>query len=557
MDASGTAPHGAHPTSIAELRAVAQPPEVRGRRNAEHWTASLYLRNLSPYLTWLLLKTSISANGVTGLMILVGWSTAAALLIPGIWGAALALILGQLQMLVDCCDGEVARWRGTSSPAGVFLDKVGHYTTEALIPIVLGIRAAGFPFQAPDDYLWTTLGVTLALIIVLNKALNDMVHVARANAGLAKLADTHGESAPTHGLVSPAATCCTVRAVPPAVPLGRTDDARAARGRSSACSSATSSRTASSSPYWCRWRFSRSSGTSSRSWRRSVSGPELTTFGVVVLTQGKRPDDLRRGLDSVLAQHGVATDIVVRRQRLGPGDRRAAAPDGVATLALDGEPRDPCRPQPRCAVRHGRAPLLPRRRREHPRRRLPDRRHGAPRPRPRDRHDPAADRRPVGTTSPRRWIPRIRKGDADAVERRRSRCGRARSSSRATSSTRAGGWAAPFFYAHEGIDLAWRVWDEGRCAWYAGDLVAAPPGDRADPALRTTTGSTRATASGWRGATCRRSSSRSTSARGRASSSSAGSADHRRLPRGSADGRKAGRRTRASVDRCPGGRSGA
>jgi phosphatidylglycerophosphate synthase len=198
----GVPPHGKRPTSIAELRAVAQPPEVRGRRNAEHWTASLYLRNLSPYLTWLLLKTNISANGVTALMILAGWSTAAVLVIPGIWGALLALILGQLQMLIDCCDGEVARWRGTSSPAGVFLDKVGHYTTEALIPIALGIRAAAYPFETPADYLWTTLGTTLALVIVLNKALNDMVHVARANAGLTKLADTRGESAPTHGLVA-------------------------------------------------------------------------------------------------------------------------------------------------------------------------------------------------------------------------------------------------------------------------------------------------------------------------------------------------------------------
>jgi len=195
-------PNNSRPRSIAELRAVAQPPEVRGRRNAEHWTASLYLRNLSPYLTWMLLKTRVSANGVTGLMILVGWSTAAALLIPGIWGAVVALLLGQLQMLVDCCDGEVARWRRTSSPAGVFLDKVGHYSTEALIPIALGVRAAGYPFEVSADFLWTTLGVTLALLIVLNKALNDMVHVARANAGLARLADTHGESAPTHGLVS-------------------------------------------------------------------------------------------------------------------------------------------------------------------------------------------------------------------------------------------------------------------------------------------------------------------------------------------------------------------
>ncbi|HCL70402.1 MAG TPA: transferase, partial [Actinobacteria bacterium] len=44
---------------------------------------------------------------------------------------------GQMQMLLDCCDGEVARWRDTSSPKGVFLDRVGHYVTEGLIPIAL------------------------------------------------------------------------------------------------------------------------------------------------------------------------------------------------------------------------------------------------------------------------------------------------------------------------------------------------------------------------------------------------------------------------------------
>ena len=190
------------PTSIAQLREVTQPPEVRLRANAEHWTASLYLRDVSPYLTWLLLRTSISANGVTGLMILVGWATAAALLIPGIAGAAVAVVLGQLQMLVDCSDGEVARWRNTRSPAGVFLDKVGHYSTEALIPIVLGIRAAGWPLEFPADFAWTTAGFALALVIVLNKALNDMVHVARANSGLDKLSDRKGEAEPSQAFVA-------------------------------------------------------------------------------------------------------------------------------------------------------------------------------------------------------------------------------------------------------------------------------------------------------------------------------------------------------------------
>lgn len=190
------------PTSLLQLREVTQPPEVRSRANAEHWTAHLYLRDLSPYVTWMLLKTSISANGVTGLMILTGWATAAALLIPGIWGPALAVILGQTQMLIDCCDGEVARWRKTSSPAGHFLDAVGHYTTEAFIPLALGLRAGGFGTDAPLDFRWVTMGALLSIVLILNKALNDLVRVARASSGLPKLADSKGSNAPRPGLVA-------------------------------------------------------------------------------------------------------------------------------------------------------------------------------------------------------------------------------------------------------------------------------------------------------------------------------------------------------------------
>lgn len=190
------------PASIAQLRQVTQPPEVRQRRNAEHWTAHLYLRDVSPYLTWTLLKTRISANQVTGFMILTGWLTAASLLIPGIWGALVAVVLGQLQMLFDCCDGEVARWRNSSSPAGHFLDAVGHYTTETLIALVLGLRAASWPFQASADYLWTTLGFALALVLVLNKALNDLTRVARAYAGLPRLGNAEADAAPQHRLIA-------------------------------------------------------------------------------------------------------------------------------------------------------------------------------------------------------------------------------------------------------------------------------------------------------------------------------------------------------------------
>ena len=129
--------------SIAELREVTQPPSIRGRRSAEHWTGDLYMRRISPYLTRMLVRAGFTANAVTALMIVSGAASGFALLVPGLWGALLAVALTQLQMLWDASDGEVARWRGTSSPLGIFLDRVGHYLTESLIPLALGVRAAG------------------------------------------------------------------------------------------------------------------------------------------------------------------------------------------------------------------------------------------------------------------------------------------------------------------------------------------------------------------------------------------------------------------------------
>ena len=176
--------------TVTQIRAVGQPPSIRGRRNSEHWVADAYQRAISPYLTLILLRLGASANQVTLLMIATGIGAALVLLIPGLPGGILAVLLGQLQMLWDCCDGEVARWRQTSSPAGVFLDRVGHYATEALIPIALGIRAAGFPESGWLATPWPFLGALLAVLVLWNKVLNDTVHVARAYNGMPLLADT-------------------------------------------------------------------------------------------------------------------------------------------------------------------------------------------------------------------------------------------------------------------------------------------------------------------------------------------------------------------------------
>lgn len=187
--------------SIQQIREISQPVSVTGRTTSEHWIADLYQRKISPYLTRIFLRTPITANGVTWLMIIAGASIGPALLIPGWQGIALALFLSHLQMLIDCCDGEVARWRETKSPMGIFLDKLGHYLAEGLLPICFGLRLANWPNEPITGSIFPFLGALLAILVIVNKGLNDAVHVARAFSGLPKIQDKAGINLPVKGIL--------------------------------------------------------------------------------------------------------------------------------------------------------------------------------------------------------------------------------------------------------------------------------------------------------------------------------------------------------------------
>ena len=166
--------------SVAELRAATQPQGLLDRPGAEHWAGRLYMRRLSPYLTRALVPTGLSPNALTGLMIPCGLLAAGCLTLPGIGGAIGALLLAQVQLLLDCSDGELARWRQRVSAVGVYLDQIAHYTTEAALAIALGIRADG-----GWDSLggWTSLGLVVAVLILLLKAETHLTAIARARVG--------------------------------------------------------------------------------------------------------------------------------------------------------------------------------------------------------------------------------------------------------------------------------------------------------------------------------------------------------------------------------------
>jgi hypothetical protein len=171
--------------SVAELRPVVHPGGIKDRRSGEHWAGRLYMREVSLRWTRHLVNSRITPNQLTYLMVLAGVGAGAALLIPGLAGALAAALLIQLYLLLDCVDGEVARWRQQTSITGVYLDRVGHYLAEAALLAGFGLRADDvFGVDGPcREWLWALLGTVAALGAILIKAETDLVDVARRGGG--------------------------------------------------------------------------------------------------------------------------------------------------------------------------------------------------------------------------------------------------------------------------------------------------------------------------------------------------------------------------------------
>jgi phosphatidylglycerophosphate synthase len=184
--------------SLAELRAVTQPASLFARNSGEHWAGKLYMRRVSPYVTRVLLRTRVTPNAVTWFMMVVGVAAAGVLTLPGLAAVAGALLLVQFQLLLDCVDGEMARWLDRRSPVGVYLDQIAHHLTETALLIALGIRADG-GWDSLDN--WTTIGLLVAVLQLFVKAETSLVHVARMRSGMPAVQDSRSVAAPRPGLL--------------------------------------------------------------------------------------------------------------------------------------------------------------------------------------------------------------------------------------------------------------------------------------------------------------------------------------------------------------------
>jgi phosphatidylglycerophosphate synthase len=184
--------------TLTELRAVSQPATVVGRVSGEHWAGRLFHRHLSLHVTRLLVPTRVTPNSVTATMFLTGLGAALLLSMTHVWAAVAAALVIQVQGILDCTDGELARWRGQTGPTGIYLDRLGHYVTDGSLAVGVAVHADGGLGSIGG---WTTVGLATGFLVLLTKAETDLVHASRAQSGRPPIADTVEIAVPHADLV--------------------------------------------------------------------------------------------------------------------------------------------------------------------------------------------------------------------------------------------------------------------------------------------------------------------------------------------------------------------
>jgi CDP-alcohol phosphatidyltransferase len=158
---------------ILALRRVLQKPKTE--QSAWGW---LFTRRVSIYVTLLLSRTPVTPNQLTFFSIIVGIAAGLFWTLGGHLYFITGGILFQLMYLLDCVDGELARYKNMSSAKGAYLDFIGHYFTA--FAMIVG-ASLGLAKNMGDTALY--FGLVVVIFHLGDELLRDLLYKTKLKFG--------------------------------------------------------------------------------------------------------------------------------------------------------------------------------------------------------------------------------------------------------------------------------------------------------------------------------------------------------------------------------------
>jgi phosphatidylglycerophosphate synthase len=154
--------------SLAELAEIVHRGKTFGGKSAWYRLN----RALSLRVTWLLVRTPVSANQVSWAMIGLGAASGLLAAIDAPYTALAAVLCLYSSYVLDRVDGEVARYRGNESWSGVYLDWLYHRLTPTLFHLGLLYRVYD---RHPSRWVLAML-VAAGVLLILIKEHTEVAH---------------------------------------------------------------------------------------------------------------------------------------------------------------------------------------------------------------------------------------------------------------------------------------------------------------------------------------------------------------------------------------------
>ena len=151
---------------LKELNQICQKPRYREVGN---WMVRHFLRDAALPVTWLLLHTSVTANQVTIISLIMGLVGIYFFAIPSAGFFLTGAILLELWYFLDHVDGQIARYRKTACLSGRFFDFITHHLIHGVIFFSLGLYA----LQVTGKLFCVLLGFTASVAMIFFNLTSD------------------------------------------------------------------------------------------------------------------------------------------------------------------------------------------------------------------------------------------------------------------------------------------------------------------------------------------------------------------------------------------------
>ena len=167
--------------SFKEFRKIIQGSKLAKRKKKRDWWHAFFTF-ISRYITWILVKTRISANFITISGCLIGLI---GLFFIGI-GNNLFVIIGFILLYIyyisDEVDGEVARYKKQTSLRGIFYDELGHLLYQSWFFFSFGYSI----FRINTEFLYIIFGIITTFFLIGIRTVRKIATIASAKSSIKK-----------------------------------------------------------------------------------------------------------------------------------------------------------------------------------------------------------------------------------------------------------------------------------------------------------------------------------------------------------------------------------